>query len=434
MMSDDLDNDDLDLDNSFDDFAKSEGTLGDLWRNNALFKIGVIVGIAVVIFGLLMLFGGGSDPVELSEIGTNSEISSIPGTSEAPQAYIEAVEQVNEEDVERAFSDGTSSLPVPIEPPVSIVSLPEESPDAEDPLQRWRRLQEERLKRELEQSQALIKDEDVSQEALPSKTVTEISESLSEQMASILEAKPEVKLSSMVLTEPDFLANLAAAREEELNEEITKNGLIEEKSVGELLLPAGKIAYAQLLIEANTDVPGPVLAQVMSGPLKGSRILGSFVESNELLTLNFDTIVFEEESFSIDAIALDPATTLPGLATEVDHRYFKRVILPAAAAFVGGIADAIAETDTNTVTVQGDTVISESQALDAKQEVAAGIAEAGQEVRTIIDEIANDTEVLVRIAAGTPLGILFLEPVIRDVNIENNQAAFTVPIDMPRTP
>ena len=246
-----------------------------------------------------------------------------------------------------------------------------------------------------------------------------LSDSMAQQMSSILETKEMMSLNSTKLTDVDFLEVLREAEEEAMleAEELSDDDMLDEEIVGEVLLPAGEILYAQLLTEANTDAPGPVLAQILSGPLKGSRILGSFEEQEELLTLNFETVVYEEESLSVDAVALDPATTLPAMATEVDHRYFKRIILPAAAAFVEGLAGAIGETTTVTVVTDGGTVVDAQEEPDSEQEVALGIEEAGQELGEILDEIADDTEVMIRIAAGTPIGILFLEPVTKDETV-----------------
>lgn len=410
-MSDDLD-DDISLDDSFDDFEKKESTLGDLMRDNPLFKIGAIVGAAVLIFVVISMFGGDDTPVQESYVGAAPDITATPGTEEASPAYVQAIEELNEADIERALTEGDSSLPVPIEPPVGIVSLPEDEAEAEDPLQRWRRLQEERLEREIQQRDAVI-PEDASADIARQEAVQALADSMAQQMSSILESKTTTTLASKQLTDPNFLAKLNEEQEAEA-EELTEEGEVGEEVTGEVLLPAGEILYAQLLTEANTDVPGPILAEIMSGPLKGSRILGTFEEQNELLTLNFDTIIYQEESFSIDAVALDPATTLPGLATEVDHRYFKRVVLPAAAAFVEGMATAIAESGRTNVTIQGETVSEETEEADNEQEVASGIQEAGQELGEILDDIAEETEVLVRIAAGTPIGVLFLEPVTTD--------------------
>ncbi|MCB1721949.1 MAG: type IV secretion protein DotG [Alphaproteobacteria bacterium] len=412
-MSDDLD-DDLSLDETFDNFDKKGNTLGDMWRNNPAFKVGVIVVGAVLLFLMITLLGGDDTPVEESYVGAAPDITSTPGTEEASPAYVQAIEELNEADIERAMTEGDSSLPVPIEPPIGIVSLPEQDAQEEDPLQRWRRLQEERLEREIQKQTALPEDTNVDVDRLES--IQQLAEQMSGQMSAVLETKAETMLSTKTLTSPDFLEKLKESQEKNAGdgELLEDSEFTDEELVGELLMPAGEIVYAQLLTEANTDVPGPVLAEIMSGPLKGSRILGTFEEQTELLTLNFDTVVYEDQSLSVDAVALDPATTLPGMATEVDHRYLKRILLPAAAAFVEGFSGAIAQTATVTVVTDGGTVVDSETEPDNTEEVALGLEEAGSKLSEIIDEMAEETKVLVRIAAGTPVGILFLEPVTTD--------------------
>lgn len=415
-MSDDLDDDELNLDESFDDFDKKERTLGDLWRESPLVKIGVIIGGIVLIFLIIMMFSGGDKKLDPSYIGASPDLTSVPATDQASPAFIEAIEETNEAAVEQAFKEGTSALPVPIEPPVGVISVPEADPDQEDPLQRWRRLQEERLQREIQQRDT-IAPIDTRDDIDPNEAIQALSDLMSQQMSSVLESLEPPKVQSMSLTGVEFLEKLEAARQEE--EELKLAELEDETSeeiIEKVLLPGGRILYAQLLTEANSDIPGPVLVELMSGPLKGNRLLGSFEVNSELLTLSFDTIIIGDENISIDAVALDPNTTLPGLATEVDHRYFKRIILPAAAAFVEGMTQAISESGATTITVSGENVTESTNDATNDQEVASGINEAGQEVREILDEIADETEVLVRIAAGTPLGILFLEPVVQEID------------------
>ncbi len=415
-MSDDLDDDDLNLDESFDDFEKKDRTLGDLWRESPLVKIGVIIGGIVLIFLIIMMFSGSEKQLDPSYIGASPDLSAVPATDQASPAFIEAIQETNEAAVEEAFKEGTSALPVPIEPPVGVISVPEADPDQEDPLQRWRRLQEERLQREIQQRDT-IAPVDTRDDIDPNEAIQALSDLMSQQMSSVLESLEPPQVQSMNLTGVEFLEKLEQQRQEE--EELKLAELEEETSeetIEKILLPGGRILYAQLLTEANSDVPGPVLAELMSGPLKGKRILGSFEVQSELLTLTFDTIVVDDENLSIDAVALDPNTTLPGLATEVDHRYFKRIILPAAAAFVEGLSNAISESGSTTITVSGENVTESTNDASNDQEVASGIEEAGQEIREILEEIADETEVLVRIAAGTPLGILFLERVKQEID------------------
>ena len=272
----------------------------------------------------------------------------------------------------------------------------------------------------------------MSDEAAEGEAVQALADVMAQQMQVILEGQTsETTMQSMNLTDPEFMENKkkklraeAAAENAAGTSASGDDAFFEDEELENfenVLLPAGEIVYAQLLTEANTDVPGPVLALIVSGPLAGNKVLGSFKENNELLTLNFDTIVYNGESFPVEGVALDPKTTLPGMATEVDHRYLQRIVLPMAAAFVEGAAQAISDSGLTTVTIQGETVAEETEEADSGQQIASGVEEAGQELRDILDEMADDTKVMVRIASGTPLGILFLEPVVEGGGDLNNK-------------
>ena len=438
-MSDDLDDDNMDLDeSSFDDFGSDKGaTLGDMWRNNPIVKVGVVGAAAIAIFGTIMLFSGKEADVDQSFIPAGSDIKAPPGTKEASPAYIAAVEEETEARIEEAFRTKGSALPTPIDPPVGRLQVPEEENTDEDPLQRWRQLQEKRVQMELQNTENLDlgapPDESGQNEAIQA-----LADAMSEQMQAILERQSEVSVQSMNLTDPEYSHN-ALKRKVEKRIELAElecqlieleggscedgegggDGFFEDEELedfGTVLLPAAEIVYAQLLTEANSDAPGPVLAQIVSGPLAGNRIIGSFEVENDLLILNFGTLVIDGASIGVSAIALDPATTLPGMATEVDHRYLQRIALPMAAAFVEGVASAVAETGQTTITINSDSggasTTDDTENLDSDQEIATGVEEAGEELRDILDEMIEEVEVLVRIEAGTPIGILFLEPVV----------------------
>ncbi len=421
-MTNDFDDDALDLDaqDSFDDFGKKK-TLGDLWRDNPLVKVGVIIGAAVVIFGTILVFGGGGKPADISVVPTGSDVSAPPGEAEVSPAMRDALQQENEERVEEAQQTGSSALPTPINPATEGLSLPEEQQNAEDPLQRWRQLQEERLNREAQQPVVQEQPADLVQaqqqaEADRKAAIEAMSTTMTQQMQAILDSRAQRVIGVRAMTGQDWLdqkkekeAQAAAALAQQ-NEDL--NG--QEDLIEVILFPAGEIAYGQLITEANSDAPGPVVAQISSGPLRGSRVLGNFEEQErtDLLSLHFDTIVVKGISQDIDAVALDPKTTLPAMATEVDHRYLRRIALPMAAAFVEGAATAISESGLTDITIQGDTVTSQQEETSTKQNIASGIEEAGQELRTILDEEKEKAKVMIRIEKGTPLGVLFLEPVI----------------------
>jgi len=413
-MNDEFEDNDLDLDDSsFDEFEEKSGSLGSTINNNPLLKIGLIVGAVVLVFVLVTMLGGKDTPLDQSLIATAPDVSAPPGTEAASQEYIDAIQEVNERNVEIAEATGTSALPTPIEPPVGVLTVPEQEVDEEDPLQRWRRLQEERLQRELQQAQTIeptaLPDDTARQEQLQ-----RLADAMSSQMQAVLDSKQNQISYLSISNLEDLEEELGIGTEGNSNSpnETFDDGELEEEIIQEVLLPAGEIEYAQLLIEANTDAPGPVLAQIMSGPLKGGKLIGSFANQEEYLTLNFSTLVLNDETLSINAIALDTETTLPGLATEVDKRYFSRVLLPAAAAFVTEFADALAESGNTTVTVSGETVIEEEEELDTDEAVANGISAVGETLEEVLDEETDGIEPLIRVAPGTPMGVLFTESVV----------------------
>jgi intracellular multiplication protein IcmE len=415
MSNNDLENDDFENDgfDGFDDSEESSGTLGDLIQSNPMVKVGIILGAAAIIFGMIILFGGKKEKTIQSAMVSAPEMTVAPGTEDASLAYIEAIQDVNQQNLEAAMQGQGSAIPIPIEPPGSRLEITPPPADTEDPLQRWRRLQEERLQREMERRQ-VIEPAAPQNDANRQNAVNALAQAMSAQMQSVLERQGTYTMEQRVITSPDIYKE---------DDEVIAGGAQEtnnQNAIEEIIIvPAGEILYAQLITEANSDVPGPVLAQIVSGPVSGSRILGSFSVQEELLTLQFNTIVVDGKSLPMEGVALDPNTTLPGMATDVNRRYFRRVILPTAAAFIEGAASVFAETGRTTVSVSGDVVAEETTASKLKDQIAGGVEEAGAQLRTILDDMNSDVKTLVKIRAGTPMGILFVTPLTRPATDED---------------
>ena len=434
---DNLDIEDFSDENAFDDF-NSKGTLGDIWRNNPMVKIGVILGAFAFIVAGVILFGGKAELPAPSEVVGNADLTEAPGTAEVSESYRQAIEEENTRRIEEALRENESAVPMPVEPPKGTLPLQIEDAEEEDPLDRWRKMQEERI----QQQQILAQDVMPAEPDAPkvdtrTPAVNALSQAMSVQMEAVLSNQQIKPARTMQITTIAYLEALQEkerqAKEAEYQRLLQQQQLVAQQQALQtqnIIIPAGTIEYGQLLTEANSDVPGPVLVQLASGPLKGARMLGTFQvsEGEDYLTLNFNSIVVDGVSTGTNAVAIDPATTLPGSATEVDNRYLSRIALPAAAAFIEGLAGAISESGRTDITINsttGTSTTATSGDTDSGQNVASGIEEAGEEFGDLLEDEADKIKPLVRIAAGTPMGILFVEPVIEGTQVANPQTQNT---------
>lgn len=408
-----------------DEFSNFDGgsgqggkSLGELFSDNPILKIALVgVGVVAVVTALFM-FGGSSKKADLSDIGSVVNEGEAPGkvTSET---YRNAVDDKNQQSLENALRTGQSAIPIPTASPESgaVNPQPEEPPVAlEDPLDGWRAAAQSPVQKTPDPvlNRPAASGQVPARQALgpDPAAVDALSQAMAAQMKAILD-KHAINGSQIIQVtslEKETSTSAASSSDSAGNVDVAST---QEQEV-EILIPAGTIAYAQTLTEANSDAPGPVLARIASGPLAGSRILGSFQQSEEYLTLNFNTVVVNGVSHPVNAVALDPKTTLPAVASEVDHRYWRRFILPAAARFIQGMADAISQREQTSVSVSGDTVTSSKPDLKPKEELAAGLSDGTGEVADELRQMGTDTKILVKVHAGTPVGILFLEPVLKE--------------------
>ena len=405
-FEDDQVNFDAPDDGGFEDFEGGGNSLGDMWRNNPMVKIGVIAGVLITIIGAVVLFGGGDENARNSRLRMNKDLVDNSADGEVTETMRQAIEERNLQREEEARRAGQSAMPTPINTPVNRLELPEDDAAIEDPLERWRRIQEER-QRQMQTETPQLETADPSVEAIDA-----LANAMLAQMEEIVKVKADIQpMTYAEITEDGYLENLAREAEERAAQEAANNATTSDEGIVNILIPAGTIEYAQLMTEANSDAQAPILAQIVSGPYSGSRLIGSFEVQEDFLVLTFDTMVIDGISHPIEAMAINPETTTPGLVTDIDRRYFTRVILPAAAAFVEGMGEAIAEQGGTDVVVTGDVAVQSEPELDTEEQIFAGVEEAAGRISEILDENAENTNPLIRVESGTPMGLVFLTEV-----------------------
>lgn len=147
------------------------------------------------------------------------------------------------------------------------------------------------------------------------------------------------------------------------------------------LADAGDVFYANLDTMINSDLSGPVRATIYGGKFDKAVLIGSAKLFDEYLIVEFDKMSYMGKTYSIKAIAVDPATTSIGLQDDVDRHYFSRFVAVLGAAFLQGYGDAVVRSNQHiavgaTGGIYQSTVIPESKfGMVALGEVGKAAAE-----------------------------------------------------------
>ncbi len=400
---------------------KETPSFKEVWKNSPMLKLLTVGAALILVIGFFMM-SGDEEEIAPSNVRRAADVKEVVGAA-VDEQYEKAIKEADRQRFEEAQQNQSSFIPTPRGALKSrLLDEVEEEVEEEDPLLQWRRRAEKREQERQKRAEAK-KKESLTQQVLVQnkqeaeindKKVEQMTEIMAEQMQSILQSRAIMPSQRLVVSVPvDVSAEgFADSGPLSVSDDGVSAGFEDEVQEAQtIIIPAGEVFYGQLITTANSDVEGPILANIYSGPLRGARLIGTFTRSNtDLLVLSFNKIVIDGLDFSIDAVAVDPATTSPGMATEVNHHWLTRVILPGAAAFIEGLAEAYAEQE-NTLVVTGETVTQETKPLNTKGKLATGIKESTSIIGEILEDEADKVEeATVIVASGTPIGILFLEP------------------------
>jgi intracellular multiplication protein IcmE len=184
-----------------------------------------------------------------------------------------------------------------------------------------------------------------------------------------------------------------------------------DATTSRILIPAGRGVYAHPILALSSDQTSPAVFQADSGPIAGDRMIGSFSRQGDRLIIHVSTIIHQGEEVSADGVVIAPETMEASVASDVDQHYLSRFILPAAAAFVQGLGQALATTSNTTSVLSplgGATTVTN---LNFHQQlgVAAGVA-AGQ-IGSVLNQAAPKSAT-VSLEANTSVGVMFLSNVV----------------------
>lgn len=182
---------------------------------------------------------------------------------------------------------------------------------------------------------------------------------------------------------------------------------VDPASKGTVLVPAGRGIYAHPILALNSDENSPVVMQADSGPIAGDRMIGTFERQNDRLVINVSSIVHQGQTIPCDGLVIAPDTMEASVATGVDEHYLSRVILPAAAAFVQGLGQAIATTSNSLSVLSPLGGATTATNLNLRQQLGVGAGVAGAQVGSFLNQAAPKGPT-VTLDANVGVGVIFL--------------------------
>jgi type IV secretory pathway VirB10-like protein len=172
-------------------------------------------------------------------------------------------------------------------------------------------------------------------------------------------------------------------------------------------LAPGDVLYAVTDLAINSDAPGPVLATVAQGPLRGARLLGAFqLKGSELLIAFSKLIPRGGGPLDLEAVAVDARSGSASVGAKVDTHFLKRWGAFLAAGFVEPFGRALSSGGRR-IYLSGDTVVEEERAKGGREAAWEALGAASGRAAGQLEESFGIAPT-VTLDRGQPIGVLVL--------------------------
>ncbi|MGF1827228.1 DotG/IcmE/VirB10 family protein [Vibrio splendidus] len=186
-----------------------------------------------------------------------------------------------------------------------------------------------------------------------------------------------------------------------------------------VLFDAAEIVAAKTTLPIDSDVPGPLRVEILTGRAKKAIAFGKFelIEQAPGVALTITSVIRDGEAIPAKAWALSPDTEKALFDDDVDHHYIQRFGGLFAGLFASGFLESLTNTD---VTVSnGDTNISTGAIEGTTEKVVYSLATAAEGFLPILYDYAN-RPVQVKVPKGQIMYLLFENKVLETDRINSN--------------
>lgn len=363
-------------------------------------------------------------------------VNNVPGNSTSPD-YNKKLNEDNREDAQKALAQNGSFIPTPkgtsTSSDTSVIDLVDKQKAEEQRIKdeaeakefaELRRVQEEeRIK--LAQSQTnLIQPSgqlvstNAVQVAVPKAVkkpkYTQEDAILINAMLGVNKAKTSSSEFNFAGQKPENNTNVATNNAVSTNDSVASNQNVNANNVVPLQ-KAGTMLNAILETAVNSDEPSPILAKIVTGPLKGTRLIGSIQNLGEKVVLQFSVANIPNipSSVKISAVAVDPDSSRTAMASDVNHHYIQRYGVLLASSFLTGWAQAISQTNSiSTITQNGAIITVPKGDLTAKDINRVALGNVGTTLADDAKKTNQNLKPTIKVNGGIAIGILLMDDLV----------------------
>jgi hypothetical protein len=178
------------------------------------------------------------------------------------------------------------------------------------------------------------------------------------------------------------------------------------------IIRAGHQYVARSTMAVNSDVGGPVILELVNGPLRKNRLIGKFERKDEWMRMEFNSLVGIKDPVKINAIGLDMTTVLNAVGGDVNYHTFYRYGWWGVGTVLSAIGKA-AENNADTQTIfVGDNVVQDTQS-DTNREIKMALGDLGQSLGEVMKGRIN-TPLTVTVNVNDLVGVVFMDDVCGD--------------------
>lgn len=407
-------------------FDSLKGRLSELKGRTLLI---VIVAAVVIVMLIVFIFGGNSGTNTVAGPGSSTvkapRLESTPGVSKVnDQSYVELQQQANMQKAQQAIGAGKSAvatvtsdqyvneLSIP-EPGIASINgrnnpaaLAQQQKQQNESLAQYQKLHQEQLSREQAREQERIQEETAKQQ-----------EAYQDAFESLMQNQAKGLLGQWQAPSQSYVQGSGADNKGESGAGSARGSQFTP------MYKAGDIIFGVMETSVDSDEPGPVLARVVSGPLSGAKLIGSFRRVDDQVFLEFSLLNAPDVAMSVPvkAVAIDPETARTALATDVDYHRLLRYGTLFASAFLQGVGEAVLAGIQPDFTVDGSTFSVTNVESTTKDQILVGVGEVGTKLGDKLDPIFN-TPPTVTLDSGTAIGLLFLQDFSLEAGANNTQS------------